>query len=90
MIHVDPRPEPADFDQKVRKRGNHWLASHAQGEWKEYWRDCLDDLYCCYDGVCAYLGLRPKYSIIMAGDNIIGESISASRKSLSPVKRTST
>ena len=58
MIHVDPRPEPADFDQKVRKRGNHWLASHAQGEWKEYWRDCLDDLYCCYDGVCAYLGLR--------------------------------
>lgn len=70
MIPVAQQPEPTlrddgfDFDAKVRRLGNRWLAKHGvllteplpPGlKPKAYWRDCLDQLHSKYGGVCAYL-----------------------------------
>lgn len=66
MIPVAPQPEPSDFDARVRKRGNAWLA--GQGIAKHaplpkrvnpppYWRECLDELHRRYGGICAYLAV---------------------------------
>lgn len=61
MIPVTLQPEPADFDQKVRRKGQKFPRDHAplteQVGLPPYWRDCLDDLYKAYQGVCAYLGI---------------------------------
>jgi uncharacterized protein (TIGR02646 family) len=53
VIHVAPREEPADFDERVRRPGR---AAVARGDnpLPDYWRRCLDDLYRRYDGICAY------------------------------------
>lgn len=59
--------EPADFDFKVRQRGINHLASKGislhnplppRTTIPPYWRDCLDDLYDSYDGICAYLCIQ--------------------------------
>lgn len=57
MIHVEPRPAPADFDAKVRGPGTAWLAAHPPAHKKklpEYWRRALPDLRREYKGICAY------------------------------------
>src|SRR5688572_21693675 len=59
MIPVHLQIEPNDFDRKVRKPGEIFLASKPSpkyNEWrgKEYWRLCLSELYEAYSGVCAY------------------------------------
>lgn len=57
MIHVTPRPEPADFDTQVRTPGNNWLAKHPPAHKKklpDYWRRALPDLRASYKGICAY------------------------------------
>lgn len=51
MRHVQPQPEPADFDSRVRKPG---LADPSQ----PYWRRCHDELYKAYGGYCAYLAVK--------------------------------
>lgn len=66
MIHVQPQPEPKHFDALVRQKGLAWLNKHQNSadasnhsiKFKEYWLSCIDDLYNCYHGVCAYLGLQ--------------------------------
>ena len=67
MIHVDEKPEPTDFDQKVRQKGLCWMDIHHierekplpdKIELKDYWRNCLADMYKLYNGCCAYLGIR--------------------------------
>jgi hypothetical protein len=58
VIHVEPQPEPADFDEKVRKPGLAELVSGKTLEpvWKQgLWRRALPDLWRAYGGVCAYL-----------------------------------
>jgi len=64
MIPVKEQPEPADFDEDVRKKGQKWLqdkkipANQAVPKGttlSPYWRKCLDDLYDAYDQTCAYL-----------------------------------
>ena len=62
MIPIEPQPEPADFQDKVRNPGESFLNDHKsieEGEtvnWKnrEYWRRILLDLYDSYDSICAY------------------------------------
>ena len=58
MIHVDEKPEPTDFDQKVRQKGLCWMDTYPDKELKDYWRNCADDMYKLYDGFCAYLGIK--------------------------------
>lgn len=63
---VAPRPEPADFDGKVRRKGLAWMKRRKidtsrplpKGEGlRDYWRDCLDDMYVSYGQCCAYLAV---------------------------------
>ena len=67
MIPVQPKPEPADFDQNVRQKGLADLRSRAidldqpvpvNFIWKAYWTACLDELYTTYGGNCAYAGIH--------------------------------
>ncbi|MCY1077655.1 hypothetical protein [Archangium lansingense] len=53
MIHVDPQPEPPDFDSKVRQPGQSDLASQ-EGELRPHWQHCAVQLWHAYRGVCAY------------------------------------
>lgn len=61
MIHIDVKPEPEDFDAKVRKPGNAFLSRtpHPKGDqWQKhnYWSRCSGQLYDAYGGICAYCG----------------------------------
>ena len=58
MIHVDEKPEPSDFDRKVRQKGLFWMNTHPDKKLEDYWRNCAEDMYKLYDGCCAYLGIR--------------------------------
>lgn len=64
MIPVQQQPEPKSFGKNVRTPGARWLSGLAmppqsQKEWKghEYWHKCLNDLYACYNGICAYYAI---------------------------------
>ena len=66
MIRVQEKPEPEVFHATVRVKGQRYFLSKGidpQNPLPEgvklnpYWRDCLDDLYYAYDGVCAYLAI---------------------------------
>ena len=65
MIPVAPQPEPASFDDLVRKPGVAYMARKgitgaplpAGTKLEPYWRRCLDDLHASYDGLCAYLAV---------------------------------
>lgn len=66
MIPVRLQPEPENFNAKVRSKGLTWLQCKGYplvGELpknaapRPYWRDCLDELYAAYSGVCAYLAV---------------------------------
>lgn len=61
MIHVDLKPEPADFDVRVRQPGVAFLASIPNPNSKQwskhnYWNRCSSQLYEAYGGICAYCG----------------------------------
>ncbi len=56
MIHVEPQPEPPDFDSKVRQPGQSDLAS-SEGELRPHWQHCALQLWHAYQGVCAYSSL---------------------------------
>lgn len=64
MIPVAAKPEPSDFDARVRQPGLAWLAANGIPLNKKlppktllgaYWRRCLDDLHTSYGGICSYL-----------------------------------
>lgn len=66
MIPVQAKPEPPDFNDKVRLPGLASIAIAAidpnqpvpRGTTiKPYWRKCLDDLHREYAGVCAYAAI---------------------------------
>ncbi len=59
MIPVRKEPEPADFHENVRLKGEAFLAkvpAPKSNQWKHkaFWTYCLPDLYRIYKGVCAY------------------------------------
>ncbi|WP_294114433.1 hypothetical protein [uncultured Fibrobacter sp.] len=62
MIPVKQMPEPPDFDEKVRKPGNKWLADPINAnvnpsKYKNFWTRCLPDLAEAYGHMCAYLAI---------------------------------
>lgn len=71
MIPVTLKPEPADFDAKVRQPGHRWLEEHgidynsappAPAKLPSYWRKTHKELWEAYDGVCAYLAIYIEYA----------------------------
>lgn len=57
MIPVEEKPEPADFDDRVRTPGTQYLATNPNpNSWanRSYWREALQDLWVAYSGICAY------------------------------------
>ncbi len=59
MIRVARKPEPAKFDESVRKPGRKFLVGcphPTEKEWRNhsYWRRVLDALHSAYGGVCGY------------------------------------
>lgn len=61
MIHVDLKPEPTDFDTRVRQPGNLFLQrcpNPKSKDWSKhnYWNRCSSELYQAYGGICAYCG----------------------------------
>jgi len=63
MIHVEPQPEPDDFEEEVRQRGHAFLAdsgidpdsSAPKGfKFASFWTNCLEELSVAYSHVCAY------------------------------------
>ncbi|WP_252177544.1 hypothetical protein [Endozoicomonas sp. 4G] len=67
MIKVNPQPEPVDFNVKVRQKGIRHLEEKGidldkplpEGvKISPYWRDCMDELYQAYSGICGYLAVH--------------------------------
>ena len=59
MIFVQRRPEPRDFDQRVRQPGRRFLRRFPRptsGEFSrhDYWRSVVEDLHDAYGEICAY------------------------------------
>lgn len=55
MIHFKQPPEPPDFDQRCRKPGNQWLASHpAANRPKDYWTLFKKPLADGFADLCGY------------------------------------
>jgi len=59
MIHVDPRPEPAAFNDRVLRRGQRFLRGNPRPtpkQWRShsYWREIGSQLHDEYCGICAY------------------------------------
>lgn len=58
MIPVTPKPEPSNFNQKVRRRGKQFLKQHGipakSSGFRNYWTEIVSDLHHLYDGICAY------------------------------------
>lgn len=55
MIPVIPSEEPAFFDERVRKRGNAWLASNpGTRDLPSYWTECRKELAAAFQQLCAY------------------------------------
>jgi uncharacterized protein (TIGR02646 family) len=66
VIPIQPQPEPADFDSKVRKKGRAALRKHKPRPpvpsdfWKgkDHWTALLVDLREAYSGLCAFMAIR--------------------------------
>lgn len=61
MIHIDLKPEPTDFDVRVRQPGNTFLSTNPKPtsrQWSKhnFWSRCSSQLYQAYGGICAYSG----------------------------------
>lgn len=87
MIPVTLKPEPADFDAKVRQPGRRWLKQHGidfnaappePAKLPNYWRDMNKDLWEAYGGVCAYLAIFFEFAIgASSTDHFIAKSRNA-------------
>lgn len=58
MIRVRLRPEPPEFDARVRQPGRKWLASHPNGRPRDYWTRCKVALAEAFEHRCGYLAIR--------------------------------
>lgn len=86
VIPVDRQPEPADFDDKVRKPGADWLAANGISARSPlppgmtlppYWRRALKQLGAAYSNVCSYFAVRID---IVTGDLTTDHFIPKSRE----------
>jgi hypothetical protein len=60
LIPITPQPEPADFENKVRRNGNKWLAENpgkTEGMPK-LWSNAKENLYESYSRTCAYTAMH--------------------------------
>jgi hypothetical protein len=59
VIQVLPRPEPAKFDERCRKRGHRWLKKHPdyEGRPHDYWSEFEPDLRDVFEGRCGYCAM---------------------------------
>ncbi len=74
MIHVEPQPEPSDFDARVRQPGRADLVS-SDGELRPLWRSCATQLWEAYKGVCAYSSLHiPRGTGALSVDHLLPKS----------------
>lgn len=72
MIHVEPQPEPPDFDARVRQPGQADLRS---SELRPLWRHCATQLWEAYKGVCAYSSLHiPRGTGALSVDHLLPKS----------------
>lgn len=83
MIPVKKQPEPADFEDKVAKKGRKFLSQNPRpNNWKNrsYWTEVLPDLWNAYHSVCAYCchWIPPEQSSASV-DHFIPKSISPER-----------
>ena len=83
MIPVTPKPEPPDFDRKVRKKGKAWLEKKGlpttgplppNTKLSPFWHNCLDELHEAYSGVCAYLAVYLMLSVGATVDHFMPSS----------------
>ncbi|NNB90903.1 HNH endonuclease [Corallococcus exiguus] len=73
MIHVDPQPEPADFDARVRQKGHEDL--QGTDELRPHWRHCSLQLWKAYRGICAYSCLYiPRGTGALTVDHLLPKS----------------
>jgi hypothetical protein len=74
VIHVEPQPEPPDFDAKVRQPGRVDLAT-PEGKLRPLWRHCATQLWEAYKGVCAYSSLHiPRGTGSISADHLLPKS----------------
>jgi hypothetical protein len=74
LIHVEPQPEPQDFDARVRQPGLADLSS-PEGELRPLWRHCATQLWEAYRGVCAYSSLHiPRGTGALSVDHLLPKS----------------
>jgi hypothetical protein len=57
MIHVEPAPEPPDFDERVRKPGRRWLEKGVATDTPGYWRRAARHLRRVFHDRCAYTAM---------------------------------
>lgn len=80
MIHVDLKPEPLDFDARVRQPGNAFLErcpNPKNKDWSKhnYWNRSSSSLYQAYGGICAYCGQWfPKTTTAVSVDHFYPKS----------------
>jgi hypothetical protein len=67
MIPVIAKPEPEDFDARVRQPGIAFLqqlglsqtsVAPSKLQWKSHWQNCLEQLADAYERICAYSSFR--------------------------------
>lgn len=64
MMRFERPPEPEYFDEKVRQKGNKWLAEHPEAnssDYPDYWskcKKCKADLAKGFNSLCAYSLIR--------------------------------
>lgn len=54
MIRFSPPPEPPEFNEKTRKRGNIWLAKNPDKRPKDYWTPFKNNLADGFGNLCGY------------------------------------
>jgi hypothetical protein len=56
VIPFNPPPEPPDFNEKVRQRGNAWLAKNPDPKkgTRDYWSPFKSNLADGFNNLCAY------------------------------------
>ncbi|PSB48230.1 hypothetical protein C7B67_18230 [filamentous cyanobacterium Phorm 6] len=54
MMRFTPPPEPADFEQQVRKAGNNWLVKNSTTKPKDFWSTFKPQLAQGFQNLCGY------------------------------------
>lgn len=58
MMRFDPSPEPEEFDERARQRGQLWLVANPTGRPKDLWSPFRPQLRESFMWLCAYTAMR--------------------------------